>query len=161
MIATPAYGEVFYAPYVHSVFALSKIAQRNKWEVTFESVSYAEISEARNYLLTRFFDKTDAKSIATLKKVPFDFHYRYTCGATGYRHKIVDWEAGALYWNVRRSNGSSWEPAFRNKFEDELPTKDLMFLMGTMHRFPDQWLIASLIYPPKQPPGQPRQGSLL
>ncbi len=60
MIATPAYGEVFYAPYVHSVLALSKLAQRNKWDVTFESVSYAEISEARNYLLTRFFDKTDA-----------------------------------------------------------------------------------------------------
>ena len=60
MIATPAYGEVFYAPYVHSVLALSKLAQRNRWELTFETVSYAEISEARNYLLTRFFDKTDA-----------------------------------------------------------------------------------------------------
>jgi hypothetical protein len=60
MIATPAYGEVFYAPYVHSVLALSKLAQRNKWELSFETVSYAEISEARNYLLTRFFDKTDA-----------------------------------------------------------------------------------------------------
>jgi hypothetical protein len=24
-----------------------------------------------------------------------------------------------------------------------------MFLMGTIHRFPDQWLIVSLIYPPK------------
>lgn len=107
------------------------------------------------------FDKTDAKSIATLNKVPFDFHYRYTCGATVYRHKIVDWESGALYWNVRRSKGVSWEPAFRNKFEDELTSKDLMFLMGTIHRFPDQWLIASLIYPPKQPPGQPHQGSLL
>ena len=60
MIATPAYGEVFYAPYVHSVLALSKLAHRDKWDLTFESVSYAEISEARNYLLTRFFDKTDA-----------------------------------------------------------------------------------------------------
>ena len=60
MIATPAYGEVFYAPYVHSVLALSKLAHRDKWDVMFESVSYAEISEARNYLLTRFFDKTDA-----------------------------------------------------------------------------------------------------
>ena len=60
MIATPAYGEVFYAPYVHSVLALSKFAHRNNWDITFESISYAEVSEARNYLLTRFFDKTDA-----------------------------------------------------------------------------------------------------
>jgi hypothetical protein len=33
---------------------------------------------------------------------------------------------------------------------DELMSKDLSFLMGTIHRFPDQWLIVSLIYPPKQ-----------
>ena len=60
MIATPAYGELFYAPYVHSVLALSELAQRNKWDLTFDTISYAEVSEARNYLLTRFFDKTDA-----------------------------------------------------------------------------------------------------
>ncbi len=27
-----------------------------------------------------------------------------------------------------------------------------MFLMGNIHRFQDQWLIVSLIYPPKQRP---------
>ena len=100
------------------------------------------------------FDSTDAKSIATLKKLPFDFHYRYTCSGDGetkeYRHKIVDWEIGALYWNVRRSHGQNWEMPFRDKLENQLPKADLMFLMGTIHRFPDQWLIVSLIYPPKQ-----------
>jgi hypothetical protein len=60
MIATPAYGEIFYAPYLHSVLALAKLAHKDKWDFSFESVSYAEVSEARNYLVTRFFDKTDA-----------------------------------------------------------------------------------------------------
>ena len=60
MIATPAYGEIFYAPYLHSVLALAKRAHRDKWDFIFESISYAEVSEARNYLATRFFDKTDA-----------------------------------------------------------------------------------------------------
>ena len=60
MIATPAYGEIFYAPYVHSVLALAKLAHRDKWDFIFETISYAEVSEARNYLATRFFDKTDA-----------------------------------------------------------------------------------------------------
>ena len=106
------------------------------------------------------FDTSDAKSIATLRKVPFDFHYRYACDGANYRHKIVDWEVGALYWNARRSKGAGWESAFRDKIESELPAKDLMFLMGTIHRFPDQWLIVSLIYPPKRPPGQPSQGFL-
>lgn len=39
------------------------------------------------------FDEADAMRIATLKKVPFDFHYRYACGSDDatrtYRHKIV------------------------------------------------------------------------
>jgi hypothetical protein len=47
------------------------------------------------------FDDTDAKRIATLRKLPFDFHYRYECIVENdvheHRHKIVDWEAGALY----------------------------------------------------------------
>jgi hypothetical protein len=110
------------------------------------------------------FDDTDAKRIAILRKVPFDFHYRYACGAGDetkeYRHKIADWEAGALYWTCRQRYGNAWEVPFRAKLEETLPAADLIFLMGTIHRFPNQWLIVSLIYPPKLPSGQSRQGSL-
>lgn len=100
-----------------------------------------------------FFDVADARKIATLKKVPFDFYYRYECAPNGkaevHRHKIADWEAGALYWNCRKRYKNDWEKPFREKMETQLPAADLMFLMGTIHRFPDQWLIISLIYPPK------------
>lgn len=110
------------------------------------------------------FDDADVKSIATLKKVPFDFHYRYLC-MTGeesheYRHKIADWEAGALYWTCRQRYGEAWEAPFRRKLESGLPAADLIFLMGTIHRFPNQWLIVSLIYPPKPPTEQSSQGFL-
>lgn len=111
------------------------------------------------------FDDSDATSVRTLRKVPYDFHYTYECnspsGTVSYRHKIVDWEIGALYWNVLRDHGTGWEKPFRQKLESELPAKDLMFLMGTIHRFPDHWLIVSLIYPPKQQPIEPNQGTLL
>lgn len=111
------------------------------------------------------FDASDAKSLRMLRKIPYDFHYRYECdratGPIGHRHKIVDWEIGALYWNVHREQGPHWEKPFRQKIERELPAKDLMFLMGTIHRFPDQWLIVSLIYPPRQRPEAERQRSLL
>lgn len=100
------------------------------------------------------FDKNDAKGLATLRKLPFDFYYRYICntrsGPFTYRHKILDWEAGALYWNCVTKHGSDWMTPFRNKLERDFSSKDLMFLMGTMHRFPDQWLIVSLIYPPRE-----------
>jgi hypothetical protein len=72
----------------------------------------------------------------------------------------VDWEAGALFWNCRNRYRGDWEAAFRAKLEHELPSADLIFLMGNIHRFPDQWLIVSLIYPPKRPSEPPRQGFL-
>lgn len=110
------------------------------------------------------FDDTDTKALTTLKKLPFDFHYRYACTVDGvtheYRHKIVDWEAGALYWNCRHGHGAAWELPFRAKMETQLPSADLMFLMGTIHRFPDQWLIVSLIYPPRRPSELPPQPTL-
>jgi hypothetical protein len=63
LIATPAYGEIFYAAYVQSVLRLQRLLQRHKWEAGFVTLSYAEISEARNYLVTYWLDKTDASHI--------------------------------------------------------------------------------------------------
>ncbi|PWK75672.1 hypothetical protein [Aminobacter sp. AP02] len=110
------------------------------------------------------FDEREAKIIKTLRKIPFDFYYSYEChtptGPVAYRHKIVDWEAGALYWNCVRSHGNDWERAFRFQMETRLPGQDLTFLMGNIHRFPDQWLIVSLIYPPRRTSDQRQQGEL-
>jgi hypothetical protein len=101
-----------------------------------------------------FDEQQERASIKRLEKVPFDFHYTYECLVDGelksYIHKIVDWEISQLYRNVRRRHGAEgWETPFRQKLEIELPSKDLMLLMGTIHRFPGQWLIVSLVYPPK------------
>jgi hypothetical protein len=96
------------------------------------------------------FDTDEMKNRIVLEKVPYDFHYRYISGEQVYRHKIIDWEAGALYWKCIRAYGrDGWEEKFRQKYEVEFEKKDLLFLMGTMHRFPDQWLIVGVIYPPK------------
>ncbi len=111
------------------------------------------------------FSEAEAKrQVKELRKVPFDFHYRYVCdtpeGEKEHKHKIVDWEAGALFWNCRRDHGVDWEAPFPAKLEGQLGGKDLMFLMGNQHRFQDQWLIISLVYPPKRKPVEVRQGSL-
>ena len=104
-------------------------------------------------------------NVPILRKVPFDFHYKYIVKGLGgiekeQKHKIVDWEACRLYWRCRNDYGQRWEEYFRKKLELDLGGRDLMFLMGTMHRFPDQWLIVSLIYPPKREPGFEAQGRL-
>ncbi|MGL6251134.1 MAG: hypothetical protein ACRC3F_09465 [Billgrantia desiderata] len=97
----------------------------------------------------------DEASIRQLEKIPFDFHYRYECetptGTEHFRHKIVDWEACQLYRNLVRSHGrDGWQEPFKRQLLHELPKKDLLLLQGTIHRFPGQWLIVSLIYPPKE-----------
>lgn len=107
----------------------------------------------RSALLSQgLFDTPEQARRAPLRKLPYDFHYQYECtgpsGTLQHRHKLSDWEVGALFWNCRRSHGDGWEEPFRHKIERELPLLDLMFIMGTIHRFPDQWLIVGLIYPP-------------
>lgn len=100
-----------------------------------------------------FDQDAEQRSLKLLRKLPFDFHYEYECDVGGqprtYRHKLVDWEAGALYWNVQRRG--DWQAAFRQRFLDEFRSKDLLFLMGNIHRFQHHWLIVSVLYPPKQP----------
>lgn len=100
------------------------------------------------------FDKNDTDDIRVLRKLPFDFYYEYECGLGPdkeiHRHKIVDWEVGALYWKYRKEYGENWERHVRAQLEKNIPSKDLMFLMGNQQRFQHQWLIISLIYPPHQ-----------
>ena len=101
------------------------------------------------------FDSVEVRSRPPLQKLPYDFHYRYEIktpsGIEEQTHKLTDWEVGALYWNCVKGYGAGWEAKFRNRLETEFFEKDLMFLMGTIHRFPDQWLIVGLVYPPKPP----------
>ena len=111
-----------------------------------------------------FSEAEERKQVKQLRKVPFDFYYRYLCdspdGEIVHKHKIVDWEAGALFWNCQRRHGDNWEKPFRAKLEEDLGSKYLMFLMGNLHRFQDQWLIISLVYPPKRTPTDVNQSSL-
>ncbi len=88
-----------------------------------------------------------------LNKLPCDFYYRYLCtdGAEK-RHKIVDWEAGQLYRRCTFDYGLDCEDMFRQKLLDSMRPKEMMLLMGNQHRFQNQWLIISLIYPPKPTP---------
>lgn len=117
-----------------------------------KDVEWTEADKAK-LMKDGLFDTDTVRHRTTLKKLPYDFYYAYECstqnGVEKLRHKITDWEAGALYWRCRHDYGDRWETYFRQRFEKEFFEKDLLFLMGTIHRFPEQWLIVGLIYPPK------------
>jgi hypothetical protein len=120
-------------------------------------VKDADWTEADKIKLSQdgLFDSEEVKKRAQLRKLPFDFHYHYDSGNQLVKHKLVDWEVGALFWNCFRAYGpNGWESKFRERLEIGFKKKDLLFLMGTIHRFPDQWLIVGLVYPPRQPPAR-------
>jgi hypothetical protein len=120
---------------------------------------------AREMMQGDLFSESEARrAIRELRKVPYDFYYTCECetssGLASRRLKIVDWEAGALFWNCQRKHGSEWEAPFRQKLESDLLGKDLMLLVGNLHRFQNQWLVISLFYPPMRTPPETLQGSL-
>jgi hypothetical protein len=126
-------------------------------ELRITPVKQTDWTEADKIKLSQdgLFDTHEVKSRPPLRKLPFDFHYKYECAtSTGVEtnvHKLVDWEVGALYWNCFQGYGKRWEEKFRQKLETDFARKDLLFLMGTIHRFPDQWLIVGIVYPPRPP----------
>lgn len=126
-----------------------------RFSLIIEKARYPEWTDEEKVKLIQdgLFDSPEVISRVPLKKVPFDFYYQYECQTEGgvdqHRHKITDWEVGALFWNCITKYDGQWESYFRKKLEKEFAEKDLMFLMGTIHRFPDKWLIVGLFYPPK------------
>jgi hypothetical protein len=114
-------------------------------------VSKADWTEEDKIKLSQdgLFDSHQIKARPPLRKLPYDFHYQYVCADGEQTHKLTDWEVGALYWKCVQAYGPKWESKFRQRLELEFRDKDLHFLMGTIHRFPDQWLIVGLVYPPR------------
>ena len=117
-----------------------------------------------NLLQDGLFDNNAVRSRPPLEKLPYDFHYLYedesSVRDTVLKHKITDWEVGALFRHCYGRHGDQWEAPFRQKLEDDFSKKDLLFLMGTVHRFRDQWLIVGLFYPPHQPKNRQEQLAL-
>lgn len=112
------------------------------------------IKELANLNKEGLFDPDGVKSRRQLRKLPYKFYYRYKSPDNGeeseFRHMVTDWESGILCLNCIDRYKDGWETKVREKLEGEFKNKrKLFFLMGTVHRFPSQWLIVGLIYPPK------------
>ena len=86
-----------------------------------------------------------------LEKLPYEFRYHFRCKAglcPGHNLMCTDWEAGQAFRKFRDRYGGAWEEKFRQRFETEMIEKnDTHFYVGTVHRFPDTWLIVGLFYP--------------
>lgn len=109
------------------------------------------------------FDEPTKQPAKILEKLPFDFYYIFSSIIGGeekkFRTKVIDWEVGAAYLKFKNLYGNLWEEKFRLKYVNEFKDKDLSFLIGNHNRFRHQWMIISIIYPPKETPA-PTTGDL-
>ncbi|MEX1129388.1 MAG: hypothetical protein WD227_14460 [Vicinamibacterales bacterium] len=110
-------------------------------------------TEAERQILSQG-DLFQDESVEALEKIPFDFRYEFTCetdGCRGHSLKCTDWEMGESWRRWQPVYGEQgWEAAFRQKYEHEMMNRfDTHFYVGTLHQFPNAWIIVGLFYPPK------------
>ena len=105
-----------------------------------------------------FADNTWRETFRVIDKLPYSFSYRFE-DAAGKRSElqILDWEAGALYWNCLRSTNGDEPRALakvRRKYFDDFKTKDLHFFLGTTQQFhfvaPNPWVIVGVMPIPSE-----------
>lgn len=93
----------------------------------------------------------DTEPKEVLEKIPFKFRYKFRCADSACNsHTLLctDWEMGELYRKVRQSHGENWEVHFRQRYETEMIKKfDTYFYVGTLHQYPDTWIIVGVFYP--------------
>jgi len=105
-----------------------------------------------------------SRELRDLDQIPWDFSYRFTCDdprCTGHELRILDWEIGASYRKWSRTDPGRWEEMIREKYERELPARDLHLVVGNLAKRRHTFLIIGLVYPPRvQVDGVNVQGTL-
>lgn len=105
-----------------------------------------------------FEDNTWRETFRLIDKLPYKFSYRFE-DATGKRSElqILDWEAGALFWNCLRNAPEDEGAALakvRQKYFDEFLKTDLHFFMGTTQQWhqvaPNPWIIVGTFHVPHE-----------
>ena len=96
----------------------------------------------------------------TLEKLPFRFTYGFNCdnnGCNGHRLSCLDWEIGQSYRKWLGKYGDKWEEKFRLRFEQDMIHRfNTHLFVGTVHQYPQSWIIVGLFYPPKVEPASAR-----
>lgn len=109
--------------------------------------------------LALFEDNSWRQTFQLIPKLPYSFSYRFE-DSTGKRSElqVLDWEAGALYWNCLKSTEEDEDAALakvRNKYFDTFLKTDLHFFLGTTQQFhqfaPNPWIIVGVLPVPDDP----------
>lgn len=137
-----------------AVFKPSKI-KGFLWEEEDREWDPAKVVEMRNRTQQGeiFAEETWRQAFKLIPKLPYSFSYRFEDdGGKASQMQVLDWEAGALYWNCLRSCNGDEKAALakvRAKYLDEFTKTDLHFFLGTTQQFhfraPNPWVIVGVL----------------
>jgi hypothetical protein len=121
------------------------------WEEETREWDPAKLREMRELTnqLELFADNSWRKTFQVIPKLPYSFSYRFEDAAgKSSEMQVLDWEAGALYWNCLRSTDGNEPNALakvRQKYFDAFLKTDLHFFLGTTQQWhsvaPNPWVI--------------------
>ncbi len=96
--------------------------------------------------------ETELAELADLEQIPWSFAYEFTCNddrCRGHEIGILDWEIGESYRRWVREYGDRWEEKLRERYEIELPARDLHFVVGNLAKRRRTFEIIGLVRPPR------------
>ena len=106
------------------------------------------------YLRQQHLDLGEATSrqLRELEQIPYTFSYRFTCDDDRcqivHELQVLDWEIGESYRRWSREGGD-WEAAIRERYEEDLPARDLHFVLGNLAKRQHTFVIIGLVRPPR------------
>jgi hypothetical protein len=135
------------------------------WEEEERTWDAGKLAEMRNRANQgeMFREETWRETFQVIPKLPYSFSYRFEdADGRASEMQILDWEAGALYWNCLHRHGGDEKVALekvRVKYMDQFLKTDLHFFLGTTQEFhfraPNPWVIIGVLPIPHE-----RQGEL-
>lgn len=112
--------------------------------------------KANHHSQGSLFDNDWRTDFNLVRKVPYKFKYKFITEDNLERNiQVIDWEVGALYWNMIKEHGCEKIACekVRQKYLFDFSKRDLHFFMGTTFsyhkRAPNPFVIIGVFTPPK------------
>jgi hypothetical protein len=86
------------------------------------------------------------KELEALDPVPYAFAFTYEDVAGRHTMTCTDWETSATYWYWSKAYGERGAlDRMLKTFNEEYPSKGMVFAMGTLKKRPKQWMLLGVI----------------
>jgi len=109
-------------------------------------------------------DLFSRRELPRLEKIPFRVRYEFSCDDTrckGHEMQVFDWEVAQSFrrwrWGKMREE---WEEQFRDMYDYQVRhVFDSLFFLGTLAKYPKNWIIGGIFFAPRKRPQTPQTSS--